>query len=502
MSVPIFERQDPAAMQQHLATLQRDFGTFDTAKETIKGKPWFGGGKDHIVSKEDLQVVRDNPSKFNRAQVEAARFFLEDPSALGQLDTAARTGEPIPDNRIGQQDVNAAVRDAGDFAGAGTFGSQRPAIPVDGATPEQDAATATLAAIRAEVASGVPSGNQSFTQALKDHQGDTAWLQGYFHALGADQGGALLHNALTGGGEGRTQARQALQVLQQQGVLNAADLSVGQFKTSPFSEETFSLKTLLEADKVQQGVEAREAVMDKTGSTISPVNTVVYDAYDGLLTVSDQQNDAQIRSMAERYGIDPALLGGTVAAEMDFDHGVVDVPQDAVWRRVGFLGKFEVFGYPLLGDGPGVTSVHNSSLKWAVGYLEINRVPGAAEAQAFYDAGRDNAADLPNAIESSAIVMAALTDVRKTGGASVSQPEDMATMWSAYRNGIGGVMPRGDSDEILPRGEGGYPTLEHFLDNRVDAAAQAAPQAGDPHLKIGGNAYMAEPYFDALSARS
>lgn len=492
MSVPIFERQDPAAMQQHLATLQRDFGTFDTAKEDVKGKPWFGGGKDNIVSKEDLQVVRDNPSKFNRAQVEAARFFLEDPSALGQLDTAARTGEPIPDNRIGQQDVNAAVRDVGDFAGAGTFGSQRPAIPVDGATPEQDAATATLAARRSEAISGdMTTGNQSFTQALKDHQGDTAWLQGYFHALGADQGGALLHNALAGGGEGRTQARQALQVLQQQGVLNATDLTAGQFKTSPFSKETFSLQTLLEADKVQQGVEAREAVLDKTGGVIDPENTPVYDAYDGLLTVTDRQNDAQIRSMAERYNIDPTLLSGTVAAEMDFDHGGRDVLQDGLWR-LGLKG----------GAGPGVTSVHDSSLKWAVKYLNDNKVPGAAEAQAFYDAGRDHAANLPNAIESSAIVMAALTDVRKTGGASVSQPEDMATMWSAYRNGIGGVMPRGDSDEILPRGEGGYPTLEHFLDNRVDGAAQAAPQAGDPHLKIGGNAYMSEPYFDVLSARS
>jgi hypothetical protein len=489
---PLSPNRGPHAnpMQQHTSTLQRDFATFDTAKETVKGKPWFGGGADNIVSREDLQVVRDNPGRFTPAQVEAARFFLDDPSALGRLDTAARTGEPIPDNRIGPQDVNAALRDAGDFAGAATFVSQRPAIAADASTAEQAAAASTLLARRAVPGVDADSPAQlHFSQMLQEHQGDARWLHGYFRALGAEGAGTLLHGALAGGGDRRTQAREALRTLQHNGLLTDIDLASGRFKTTPWSEETFSLKTLLDADRIQQTVEARHQTMDKTGSAIQPDNTTPYDAYDALLTVNDPQNRAKIQEMADRYGIDPALLAGTVAAEMDFDHDRKDVLQDGFWR-LGLRG----------GQGPGITSVHDSGLAWAADYLERKGLKGADEAQAFRRAGRDEGADVPQAIESAAIVLAALTDVRQSHGASVSRPEDMATTWAAFRTGIGGIgMPNGDTGKPLAEGQGGYPNLQAFLGNRIPAAAQAAGTAGDPHLEIGGNAYQSEPYFEVLT---
>jgi hypothetical protein len=470
----------------HLRTLQSDFAKFDTANETVHGKPWFGGGPDHIVSKEDLQsVVADDKSRFSRADVEAARFFLDHPEALAHLDTASAAGAPEtfydqPDGRVGEQDVHAALRDAENFEQANTFAGQKPSIPTDDRTPEQDAAFQTML-LRGNTGVTVDpgAGTQSFVDTLKAHQGDGAWLQGYFRALGAKNAGSLLYDSLTAGGPDRDEARQALQTLQGGGFLNDTDLDQAQFKTSPQASNGFSLRTLVDADHVQQAVEARRAAI--AGSDSQPVDTAENNAYDALLTVRSPHNQAKIDEMAKRYGIDPALLGGVVASEMDFDYNVKDELQDGFWRNS-----------PLhVNVAPGITSVRTDALKWGADYLKQHGAPGADAAAQFIqdDPTRNHGADFDNSVEAAAVVLAALTDVRRSNGASTSTPTDMAVTWGAFRSGIRDVMPGGS----------GY-SLDEFLHNRLDPddAGNVVAKSGDPHALVGGNAYQSEPYFDTL----
>ena len=107
---------------KHLRTLQQDFARFDTARDTVHGKPLFGlaGGPDNKVSPSDLQAVvdsvgTDSGKAFSRADVEAARFLLAHPETTNHLDTAA--GGWLHDKKISQEDVDSALH-ASEAAGA------------------------------------------------------------------------------------------------------------------------------------------------------------------------------------------------------------------------------------------------------------------------------------------------------------------------------------------------------------------------------------------------
>jgi hypothetical protein len=240
-----------------------------------------------------------------------------------------------------------------------------------------------------------------------------------------------------------------------------------------------SLKTLLGADAIEREVETRRGKM--AGATDAK-DTTAYNAYDALLTVDSPANKQFIQATAAKYGIDPALLAGTTASEMDFDLGPGAQLTDGLWRNT-----------PLhLGKGPGIDSVHHDSLEWAVKYLKENGDPAtAAAAQKFLDSdpGQIDAADFKQSVEAGAVYLKALTVVREKGGASTSSPQDMAVMWDAYRTGIKGLTPDGK----------GY-TLEEFLANHVNqAGADKLVQAtGDASAAAGGNAYQSEPYFEYL----
>jgi hypothetical protein len=477
------------AALEHLRTLQDNFNAFDTAKEKVQGKPWIGGGPDHIVSNEDLQNVADDTQHqhFNAASQEAARYLLDHPELLARLDTASAAGAPEqffdqPDGRIGQQDVNAGVRDAANFAGAQTFHGEKPSIPMENRTDEQQAAFSTLASKNLfwNLYDVPDASQQQFVQNLKAHKDDAAWLQHFFGALGARNAGSLLHDSLSAGGESRTAARDALDSLFGAGKLNATDLGAGQFKTTPSSSDSFSLQTLVDADRVQRQVEARR---DRIAGTDSqPVDTSQNDAYDALLTVRSASNADDLGAIANRYGIDPALLKGAVASEMDFDYNTKDQIQDGMWRNTAVH----------VNVAPGITSVRTDALQWGAKYLKDHQVEGADAAQAFLkaDPERDNGADFDNSAEAAAIVLAAITHVRKSHGASTSTPTDMAVTWGAFRSGIRDVMPGGS----------GY-SLDEFLHNKLapSDAGNVADKSGDPHTLIGGNAYQSEPYFAMLA---
>ena len=463
----------PSQLQRHLATLRDDFQKFDTAKQNDASKA------DHIVSLDDLNAVANGgrSDRFSQADVEAAKFFLDHPDLRARLDTAAASdNQPglheVADERIGELDVKAALRDAQDFDDALTFHSQQPAVP---------SGTLTLAQQKAELLlqlDGVPATsvdtNQIFTQTLQEHSGDAAFLQDFFGALGADASGRAIYDAFTAGGASRTQARNAINTLQDAGLLSDKELAIAQFKPTALSDRSFSLKTLLGADDILQQVDIRRYAMKDAAE---PLNTTAYDAYDALLTVEDPENKQFILQTAAKYGIDPALLAGTVAAEMDFDLSEFASLSDSLWRNT-----------PLhLGQGPGIASVHHDTLTWAVGYLQAKEMKGADAAVQFLNRGQDKAANFNHSVEAAAIVLAALDDLHQGQGAPSHSSQDMAVIWGAYRTGIIDVTPDGK----------GY-RLEEFVANRIDDPDATNLVPGDSDAAMGANAYQSQPYFEYL----
>jgi len=497
---------NPAAnpLLNHLQTLQTDFAKFDTAHE--------GGDPDHIVSVDDLKAVAADTrqQRFSGADIEAAQFFLDHPEALGRLDLASAANTPDatfggPDARIGQQDVNAALRDAQQFDGAATFVSQNPSLPESGPlSPQQQAAKDALSGRNADIrfagmGASADVAQQSFVATLKAHAGDANWIQGFFHSLGARESGSLLYGAMEAGGDSRTQAREALHSLLGAGMLNGTDLTVAQFKTDPGASAPFALKTLVDADQVQELVDGRRSLI--AGTSANPVDTSEYNAYDAYLTVDSQRNSQEIDAVAKRYGIDPALLKGAVASELDFDHGAKDELQDGLWRNTPAAGVATLvspllsplgwIGAPVDFTAPGVASVRTDALDWAIGELAAQHDPAFAAAIKFRfsDIDRTHGGDFNNSAEAAAIVLAAETDLRKSHGASISTPTDMAVTWAAFRGGIRGIMPGGSSYD-----------LDEFLNNRLDTAdaGNVVAKTGDDHTGIGGNAFQSEPYFEML----
>jgi hypothetical protein len=466
-------------MVQHLRTLHEDFQKFDIAKQGAHAKP------DHIVSKDDLQAVANDGGKsgrFTSSQVEAANFFLSHPEAMARLDTAAATDnkpgihEPA-DNRIGELDAKAALRDAQAFDGAQTFQSQQPAVPADGANQAQQDAAMLLHYQDTPPFGALPGEqDQMFTQRLQDHHGDAAYLHDFLGSLGSSVAGRALFNAMGSGGDARNEARDAISTLQSLGLLTDKDFSSGTFKLG--GDSSFSLETLMAADRIQQEVEMRRPKMEGVSDA---EDTTAYNAFNALLTVESPENKPFIKATAEKYGIEPALLAGTVASEMDFDLSHAAAMSDGAWRN----------DLLHLGKGPGIASVHYDSLTWALGYLQGSRSKVADEAAQFIrsDPDQAKAADFRNSVESAAIVLAALQEGHKRQGAGASTAQDMAVIWGGYRGGVEGLNPQGDA----------Y-SLQGFGKNRLDEpdASKMAEATGDPRAAMGGNAYQSEPYFDYL----
>jgi hypothetical protein len=482
-----------AEATQHLQTLQRDFKVFDTANEA-KGR--FDQTQrvsdpnkldtDGIVSRKDLQAVKADGDDghldvFTSSQLAAAECFLSHPDALAHVDVADDRNDAVgfgrADNKIARSDVDAALSDARRYQGAGTFRSDESIIPqAKGDRSDAQAAAAQFIPTRnfGDTYGPAKYNIDAFAQQLRAHQNDPAWVGEYFQALGSRTTSQLLYATLNTDSPlgfttqerqaNRDAARGAIASLQQSGALTSADLDQGRFRPSYLGDATFSLRTLLQADQAQQQIQARRNELG--AAQLHPEDTGVYDAFDAVLTVT--RNKQTIEQTARRYGVDPALLAGTVAAEMDFDNGRGDVLQDGFGR----LGIHH-------GAGPGIANVHGPTLQWARDYLEVHRPATAAQ----YPSDAGNRSEFNNSVRDAAVVLAALQAYRADEGkargidASSDSATDRAVIWGAFRTGIQGVTPGG----------GGY-TPEGFLNNQADAASG--------RFIAGGNAYQSQPYFE------
>lgn len=224
-----------------------------------------------------------------------------------------------------------------------------------------------------------------------------------------------------------------------------------------------STYTLERRDLLRQEMQKR---YDQLGSFgLIPATT---DEFDSEITIGtvllNSENRRIVEEIAKKYGLDPALLAGTVAVEMDLDYDWIDKIQDGLGRRN--IGA---------GDGPGVANVHNASLETAVNYLKEHNLAGNDFAQN-YDWSSSNRSSFNGSMEGAAIVLAMYTHAH--GGAPTS--DDMAVIWGAYKSGIKGFIPNDPGE--------GYASLDHFRNNTANG--------GIGEFLMGKNAYYAQPYFE------
>jgi hypothetical protein len=204
------------------------------------------------------------------------------------------------------------------------------------------------------------------------------------------------------------------------------------------------------------------------------VDTDLFTSPLAIRVVENPDNRRFIDDMARRYGVEPALLEGVIAAEIDFDRDRKDVVLDNLGR-----------GGVAIGQGWGVAAVHGDSLDRAIDYMQENNLPGAAEAGR-YNKDVKHKATFEGSVEAAAIVTAFYADVKRKHGGSVDSPEDMAVIWGAYRAGVAGVSTEG----------GGFASPEDFAQNR------ASGTDGYPsEFQIGGNAYQSLPFFEHFESR-
>jgi len=195
------------------------------------------------------------------------------------------------------------------------------------------------------------------------------------------------------------------------------------------------------------------------------------------------ENRKTIEEMAKKYGIDPVLLAGAVAAEMDLDYDNLDYYQDGLGRNgtldilknLGVVDGIKFLTGKDITEGPGVANVHTPSLIYAVKYLGTNDLPGKDFAQN-YDWSSVNRTSFNGSVEAAAIVLAMYTHAH--GGASTS--DDMAVIWGAYKSGIAGFVPNDQGE--------GYASVEDFSNNIANG--------GTGEFTMGVNAYYAQPYFE------
>jgi hypothetical protein len=231
----------------------------------------------------------------------------------------------------------------------------------------------------------------------------------------------------------------------------------------------------------QHQVEDRRAALTRNG--LNPENTGIYDATTVVPTLLNPANRAVIEEMAARYGIEPELLAGVVASEMDFDHDWKDALQDGLGRNIPGVTP------GVAREGAGVASVHLPTLERAIAYVQERGLPGASAA-AIYDRSFSNRASFQGSVEAAAIVTSALRDWKvRNGDTGRLTTEDMAVIWSAYRTGVGGFLPDKDGN-LIPVGQGGFRNGTDFALNRANGAQGFAAE-----FQVGGNAYQSLPYF-------
>jgi hypothetical protein len=202
----------------------------------------------------------------------------------------------------------------------------------------------------------------------------------------------------------------------------------------------------------------------------------LYNSKDAIGTLFfNETNRDVIIEMAERYNINPALLAGVIAAEMDFDHTPDDRFLDGLGRNFPLVGGLISDN---VGGAPGIASVHMETLLHAIEYLSHNSLPGARHAQ-MYDLSISNRSSFNGSVEAAAIVLAMYAHVHH----QMNLPEDMAVVWGAYRTGIQGFIP-GDQGK-------GYTSVQAFQNN----IAHGTGNLPTP-LKMGKNAFMSLPYFE------
>lgn len=186
-----------------------------------------------------------------------------------------------------------------------------------------------------------------------------------------------------------------------------------------------------------------------------------------LTIVERRQNE--LRLAAAHYGLDPALLAGTLASEVDFDYHLYDdALGDALCRQTSIC---------VFAAGPSYASVHLDELKRAKEYLAGRReLPGADAAQSFV-VTHQNVLEHPE--EAAAIILAWKVDLKRQAGGSVDSPQDMAVLFGTYRAGA-----------------------ENFdlKSNIVNGGPELAEKIRDPAAVAGVNAYQSEPYFEYYSA--
>src|SRR5512133_975184 len=187
-------------------------------------------------------------------------------------------------------------------------------------------------------------------------------------------------------------------------------------------------------------------------------NTSPYGPSDALATVAGMTTE--IDSAARTYGVNRALLAGTIASEVDFDTGWEDVVQNGA-ASVGIYG----------GSGHSVANVHLDELEKAKKHLVDNKLPGASAAEAF---AATNANVTAHPAEAAAIMLAWKADLKRRAGGSVTSPEDMSVVFASYR-----VLP-GSID---------------LAKNEYAGGKELAAKTGDPNAKVGSNAYQSEAYF-------
>ncbi|MEO1334381.1 MAG: hypothetical protein AAFV29_02000 [Myxococcota bacterium] len=233
-------------------------------------------------------------------------------------------------------------------------------------------------------------------------------------------------------------------------------------------------------------IATRRNALAKNG--VNPEDTEFYAPKDVIPTLTSPKNMQLIQQTAARYGIEPELLAGVVAAEMDFDHDRNDVFQDGFGRNAPWL--LDVFQAD---SGAGVASVHLPTLKQSIEYIKKNPDrfgSSVVSAASKYDLSTNNRSTFAGSVESAAIVTAALRDWKRANG-DVGQltTEDMASIWGAYRTGVGGFSIQEDK-KTVPVGQGGFKNGTDFALNRANGA-QGLPR----EMQIGGNAYQSLPYF-------
>jgi hypothetical protein len=125
--------------------------------------------------------------------------------------------------------------------------------------------------------------------------------------------------------------------------------------------------------------------------------------------------------------------------------------------------------------------VHQETLLAALEYQEKNSLWGATHGSYYDYLSPENRASFTGSVEAAAIVLAMYAHAH----GEVKSAEDMAVIWGAYRTGIKDFIP-GDKGK-------GYGSLNDFR-RHVANQDESLPSLPE-RLKIGGNAYMSQPYF-------